>query len=313
MPPLDWSKSITMTQQGQSYSIDIAFTTSVNDLEFKFVLFNDDQNPTWESTPNRTLILPDGSGGNQVSYNKWNQEQIVDISSLKKINVEGLQEDFQLIEAMVLEVHPGTYRYNNQDEISDALAELKTKFGRPISRGEAYLAISKLTAQLKCDHTKAGFNNQNRIINSIIHYQKDKIPFTFCWVDEEMIVLYNASENSLLRRGTKVIAINDTPVVEIRNEMIKYIGADGATDQNRVYKTQVNGYDFRHNAFDIFYPLLYPINQEKITLNIQSPGQKENRSIEVRTLTCEERSRILTDRYNSFPESRDDMVKFEVH
>ena len=311
LPPLEWSKSIVLKKEGTSYFIDINFPSNVKELEFKFVLFTDDLNPTWENTPNRTLTLY-GNQENRVSENKWNKEQVIDISKLGKIGVQGLKKDFELIKKIVLEVHPGTYRYNSKEDILNALNELENKFGKPLTHQEAYLAISKLTAQLKCDHTKAGFNNQGKVINSVIHYQADKIPFTFVWVDDEMVVLQNASDNEMLQRGTKVLSINQIPVIEIRDEIIKYVGADGATDNNRIYKIQVNGYDFRYNAFDIFYPLKYPVNNQTITLEIQQPNQQEVMSLDVSTLTREKRFEILAERYKAFPKTRDDMWKFEV-
>ncbi len=312
IPPLDWYKSIALNKVGEKYTVDIDFPTSEQELEFKFVLFTDDKNPTWESIQNRTFTLL-AKDQQQISNNKWNQEQIVDISTLEEIAPDGLLEDFELIKTMVLEVHPGTYRYNTEEEIIAALDELKNKFSSPLTHQEAYLAISKLTAQIKCDHTKAGFNNQKKTINSIIHYQCDKVPFTFRWVDDEMVVLNNASESELLERGTKILSINQVPVTEIRDRMLDYIGADGATDNNRIYKTQVNGYDFRYNAFDIFYPLLYPLTSQEIALEIQRPDKNTLESIVMSTMTREERSKVLTERYSEFPASRDDMWNFEVH
>ncbi len=310
--PLDWSKSLVLKREGEAFVIDINFDSDVKkELEFKFVLFTDDNQATWENTTNRTLLLQ-GNQTKQISDNRWNIEQLIDISTLGKIDKQGLKEDFELIKKMVLDVHPGTYRYNNKEDIQYALDELENKFSEPLTHQEAYLGISKLTAQLKCDHTKAGFNNQGKVINSIIHHQADKIPFTFVWLDNDMLVLQNASKNELLQRGTKVLAINQIPVIDIRNEIIKHVGADGATDNNRVYKTQVNGYDFRYNAFDIFYPLLYPVNNQSITLEIQQANQQETSFVEVSTLTREDRFEILAERYESFPKTRDDMWKYEV-
>jgi signal-transduction protein with cAMP-binding, CBS, and nucleotidyltransferase domain len=45
-----------------------------------------------------------------------NKEQVVDISTLDKIEAHGLIEDFELIKKMVLDVHPGTYRYNKKKD-----------------------------------------------------------------------------------------------------------------------------------------------------------------------------------------------------
>jgi hypothetical protein len=122
--PLDWSKSIVLKREGTSYFIDINFPSDEKELEFKFVLFTDDVNPTWENTLNRTLTLY-GNQEKQVSENKWNKEQIIDISTLSKIDVPGLKKDFELIKKMVLEVHPGTYRYNSKEDIFNSLNELE--------------------------------------------------------------------------------------------------------------------------------------------------------------------------------------------
>ena len=311
LPPLDWSKSLVLQKEGQVYSIDVDFPATKKELEFKFVLFTDDKNPTWEGIQNRTLTLKENQV-QQKSENRWNVDQIIDISTLGKIDVAGLKEDFELIKTMVLDVHPGTYRYNDQEAILSALAELENKFSSSLTRQEAYLAISKLTAQLKCDHTKAGFNNQGRVMNSIIHYQADKIPFTFRWIGEEMIILLNASQSDLLPRGTKVHSINQIPVIEIRDKLLQYIGADGATDKNRLYKAQVHAYDFRYNAFDIFFPLLYPLESNSLQLKVQLPNKDAMQLVAVSTMTREERASILSERYKTFPENRDAMWRFEL-
>lgn len=311
MQPLDWSKSIALHEVGNKYTIDLQFPVTETELEFKFVLFTDDTNPTWENIQNRTLTLSIEHRETNPSY-IWNREQSIDINMLKKIEPEKLLADYELIKTMVLDVHPGTYRYNTKAEIMFALEELKNKFSHPLTYQEAYLAISKLTAHIKCDHTKAGFNNQSKTINSIIHYQKDKVPFTFKWIIDEMVIINNASESELLERGTKVLSINKVPVKEIQNQLLQYIGADGATDKNRIFKTQVDGYDFRYNAFDIFYPLIYPLSSQKLELEIQRPDVEVAESVLVNALSREERFKTLIERYPKFPKSRDEMWDFNI-
>jgi len=268
--PLSWEKSILLKKEGDKYSVTIDFSETNTELEFKFVRFKNDKKPSWESIDNRTLQLTNAN--DLVSTNSWDVEQVVDVKSLEPISSESLMKDFELIESMVLDVHPGTYR---------------STFSRSLSHGEAYLAISKLTAKLKCDHTKAGFNNQNKTINSVIHRQQDKLPFTFKWVNEKMVVIENASESTLLRRGTVVQSIDGVPVLEIRNNLMQYVGADGATDGNRLSKLEVNGYDFRYNAFDIFYPLAYQVDAG-LQLEIKEHKEKESTVVKVQPLTREQ-------------------------
>ncbi len=308
--PLSWDRSISMNPTEGGFVVDISFLEGNRELEFKFVLYTDDATPDWENTPNRKLFLKSGSD-KLSSLNTWNTEQVLDISSFEPIPSNLLLEDYALIETLVLDIHPGTYRYNSEEEIRAALNELKKEFASNLSYQDAYLAVSEMMATVQCDHTRAGFNNQTQIINSIIHSQPDKLPFTFKWVDYAMIVTFNASEDERLTRGSEVIAINGVSTADIRNRMMPYISADGATDGNRLYKMEINGYDFRYNAFDVFYPLLYPISGETVRLDLLYADGKEG-SIEVETLTREDRFEKLADRYPGFPKTRDDMWNFTI-
>lgn len=307
--PLSWEQSLLLEKKGNVYSITIDFQETDEELQFKFVNFDNDQEPNWEGIANRTLKLTQGEI--LISNNSWSKESVVDINALKPISPQDLQKDFELIQTMVLDVHPGTYRYNSKEEIKRALDSLKSAFRFPLSHGQAYLEISKLTARLKCDHTKAGFNNQNRVINSVIHYQSDKLPFTFKWIDDQMVIIHNASKNTQLTRGVIVKSINDIPVLEIRKQLLPYVAADGSTDANRLSKLEVDGYDFRYNAFDIFYPLVFPVDSI-INLEIKEYQKDDAQFIKVNSLTRDERAKILMDKYEEFPKSRDDMWNFEV-
>lgn len=308
--PLNWQYSQVLTKKGDEYSTTLEFGQDFGEVEFKFVLFDDDANPIWETNENRTIQLK--AGTTITSESKWDMDQVVDIEALPLLTPDELLADFELIRTMVLEVHPGTYRYNTEREIEEGLTELRESLSKAQTHGEAYLAMSKMTALLQCDHTKVGFNNQNRVINSIIHRQPDKLPFTFKWFGEQMIVEYDATSAKSLQKGTEIISINGTPVSEIQTTMVPYIAADGATDGNRLYKMEVGGYDFRYNAFDVFYPLLYPLEGKTLELQVKKLGNSKTERINTEYLTREDRSDILADRYAEFPKTRDDMWGFEI-
>ena len=309
-PPLSWYKSIAMEKAGTNYQVTLEFPEETAAIEFKFVLFDSDEQPVWESNENRSLNL--GEKKEITSPHQWDVEQLVDIKALPKLQPEQLMEDFKLIETMVLDVHPGTYRYNDQASIQKVLAELKSRFQQPLTHGEAYLAMSRVTAQIKCDHTKVGFNNQKKTINSVIHRQRDKLPFTFKWIEGKMIVVYNASQAKALKRGTEILSINGVAVSDIQTAMLPYIAADGATDKNRFVKMEVEGFNFRYNAFDVFYPLLFPLTSEKLSLEVKNPGSLASSKITVKTLTRTDRYQILTARYPDFPKTRNEMWDFQI-
>lgn len=308
--PLSWYESTKMEKRGDTYQISLSFPAATNNIEFKFVLFGEKGEPIWENIDNRALQFKEER---EVRYSgNWNEEPYIDPSSLSRLSSEQLLADYKLIERMVLDVHPGTYRYNEEATIKDALATLKEKFQLEQTYGTAYLAISKLLASLQCDHTFASFYNQNALIKSVIHRQKDKLPFTFRWIEGKMIVIYDASEEQLLKRGTEIETINGIPVADIKERMLAYISSDGGGEGSRIAKTELNGYDFRYDAFDVLHPLLFPLESENVELSIRAFEATESESMTVKATTRKERNRLLVQKYPSFPKTRDDLLSFRM-
>lgn len=308
--PLSWDKSIALDKIDSLYKVEVNFDSDTKFLEFKFVLDDDSGNTIWEEIENRVLVLNEENILHETYV--WNEEKVVDLYSLPKLTPEQLEEDYSLIEEMVLKVHPGTYRYNDSLTIQKGLAQLKASFQTEQTYSEVYKAISKLMAQIQCDHTFASFYNQNNLVKAVIHNQKDKLPFTFRWLNGEMVITHNASDQFRLKPGTQIVSINDIDVAEIKNKLMPYVSADGATDKSRIYKLEVKGYDFRYGAFDVFYPLVFPIEEEQVKLEFYNPNETALKTMRVSTTTLTNRNAILKERYLEFPKTRDDLWKFEI-
>ncbi|MEL7006585.1 MAG: S41 family peptidase, partial [Bacteroidota bacterium] len=210
------------------------------------------------------------------------------------------------------EVHPGTFRYNDENSINQGLATLKEKFSSPLTIGEAYLAISALLGQIKCDHTFASYYNQNAAVKSVIHRQRDKLPFTFRWIDGKMIVKEDGTDNNKLGKATEVLTINEIPVAQIQKALLPYIPADGTATKTRIAYSQIRGYSFRYDAFDIFHPLLFPFKSEDISLTIKKYSATATSKLTVKATTRVERNKKIRSKYPDFPGVRDDLWKFEI-
>ena len=301
--PLSWDKTIFFEAGDISKEILMPLGT----FEYKYVL-DDGSEVKWEGINNREIeVMPNED---HVLAEVWNKETPVDIRTIQVISSQELLSDYQFIEAMVQQVNPGTYRYSTEGEIQEALVELKQEFENTMSLGQAYLKISKVTAALKCDHTKVGFNNQNRFVNTVIHEQPDKLPFTFRWFDGKMIIDRNATDLKVLKRGVEVLSINEVSVSQIITDLLPYVAADGGTDGNRVKKLEVDGFDFRYNAFDIFFPLRYPVKDSIFHLKIKDG--LDTAKVKVKGFHRELRAKRLVEKYSDFPRTRDDLWRFEI-
>lgn len=309
-PPLSWEKTIFLTydEERKHYWTIQEFPDAINKIEYKFVL-DKKGGIDWEGINNRAEILNGSEFGFQ---SEWNTEKFIDPSTLPKLGVRELQEDFEVIKNAILKVHPGLYRYNDSTAVYENLMALKKTFQEPLTYGEAFLAISKYIVTIQCDHTSASAYNQEAIINSLLHARKDKVPFAFQWIDGRMIVTRNASGSDKMTRGTEILTIEDIPVSTILDSLLIHITADGSTIHNKISKAEVDGYGFRYSAFDMLYPLLFPMTRESISLRIKNPGQQGTSQIEVKTLTRKERSGILANNYADFPKNPGDLWSSKI-
>lgn len=306
--PLSWEKTIFLTKKDTTYAKVLKFDTGIERVEYKFVIDND-KDIQWEGIQNRGEII---RRGNQLFKSKWNQEKFIDPSTLPKLPVKDLMEDFEVIRNTILKVHPGLYRYNDTVTVNKNLAVLKNSFQKPLTYAETFLAMSKFISTIQCDHTLVSAYNQEGIITSLIHRQKDKVPFAFKWIDNRMIITHNASDSDKIRKGSEILSVNGIPSSDILETLLPYITADGATVQNKITKAQVDGYLFRYNAFDVLYPLLFPIQNNEIKLVIKNPDQQNTFEVSLKSVTRKERNERLVKRYLDFPSTPEDLWKFEI-
>ena len=257
--PLSWEKTMYMNSDSlNKYSISIEFESPGSILEFKFVMDDANEGVIWESTPNRSITI---DKGNSISSHIWEVEQYTDPALLALLSSEELMEDYTYLEKMILEVHPGTYRYADSTEINGALRDLREAFQMPLSHGQAFLAINKMIANIQCAHSFASLNDQNKSMQSLLHLGQDKIPFTFRLIEDKMVITHDASQDQILPLGSSVLEINGKPVKDILSKMRLYIGTDGNTPASKTSRLELFGYEFQYDAFDSLYPLMYPIEK----------------------------------------------------
>ena len=306
--PLSWEKTIFLNKKDTNYAKVLKFDTGIESIEYKFVLDNG-KDVQWEGIQNRNESI---RTGNHFFKSKWNQEKFIDPSTLPKLPVKDLMEDFEVIRNTILKVHPGLYRYNDTVTVNKNLAVLKNSFQKPLTYAETFLAMSKFIATIQCDHTLVSAYNQEGIITSLIHRQKDKVPFAFKWIDNRMIITHNASDSDKIRKGSEVLSMNGIPSSDILEKLLPYITADGATVQNKITKAQVDGYLFRYNAFDVLYPLLFPLQNNEINLVIKNQDEQSTSELSLKSVTRKERNERLVKRYQDFPSTPEDLWKFEI-
>lgn len=184
----------------------------------------------------------------------------------RSLSAAELQEDFEILQSVLNNYHPGLYRYQDSTSIANHFTVLHNKLNTNRSTTEFYLMLSKFSARLACGHTYCNFYNQNQNIQDSIFNLPNKVPFTFQLLDKRMMLDKNLSDQDI-KAGSEIIAINDIPVSVIIDSLLLYIKGDGSNNGKRLNDLALSGLG-KFEAFDIFFPLLFPPQNSSYTLTI---------------------------------------------
>lgn len=209
-------------------------------------------------------------------------------SSAPMLKSSALQADVQILRKAYEELHPGLYRYNSKAEMDAKFEALQAKLAHDQSLADAYLAFSIFAAQVKCGHTYPNFFNQDETVVSALFHGQNRVPFYFHWLGREMIVTRDFTPGHSLPRGTRILSINGTQVQTILDRLMAVARADGSNDAKRVATLEVTG-DSNYEAFDVYFPLMFPPRGISLQLLLQTPGQTRADVVNVTALTYEER------------------------
>lgn len=189
-------------------------------------------------------------------------------AAVEAVTTSNLAGDLAIVEQS-LALHPGLYRYNSGREM-----QARTKvFGRDFATAptieQRYLLLSRFLATIRCGHTYANFSNQKKAVALNLFDRPTRLPFLFCWADDEMIVTHDPSDT--LVRGTRILRINAQTPLAIRDALAPYVRTDGHNKAKVTSLLEVRG-DDRFETFDIFQGLLFPPIGERHQFVVEAPG-----------------------------------------
>ncbi|MEL6362807.1 MAG: S41 family peptidase [Pseudomonadota bacterium] len=199
------------------------------------------------------------------------------LTARTEISSQALQEDFAILKRAYLELHPSLYRYQSPSEIEEAFEQLKSAWSEDRSYAQAYLDLSALLAEIQCGHTYANFFNQPKDVREALFDLDDKLPLTFRFIGEDMVVDHDVS-GADIPKGSRITHIDGVRVRDILEKMLGYVKGDGSRRSPRIYDLQVSGAG-RYEPFDIYFPLLNPPADGKYQLTYRTAKGRRKKAI----------------------------------
>lgn len=212
-----------------------------------------------------------------------------------RLSGSAIRSDLDLLRQAFETVHPGLARYLAPGGFADRVERVKRWAGKGRSSAELFVALTRLTAAIRCGHTYLNPNNQRRSIEEALFSGRDRVPFTFRWFDGRMIVTGLRRSGIPIARGSEILAIDGVPVAELLRTMFPLTRADGSNDGKRLAQLGGTATD-RYAAFDVFRPLLFEVRSDGMVRVSVRPFRGDRRTIDLPALTQTELQAALQER-----------------
>jgi Peptidase family S41 len=182
---------------------------------------------------------------------------------------EQIKSDLALLQDIYQTLHPGLYRYNSKAQIEVRFQQVARNVTAPKSLAQVYLDFSSLLASVRCGHSYANFYSQSDEVKTALFEGKNRLPFTFDWIDRQMVILNPAKIDGLVA-GSIITHINGLSTRRILESLINYVRADGNNVGKQISLLSVKR-DEGFQTFDIFYALHYG-SKDTFILRGRSPA-----------------------------------------
>lgn len=198
--------------------------------------------------------------------------------------------DLGLLKRGLVELHPGLNRYLTPAQFEAEWAKLERDMTTGVvTLPQGYRRLSEFTALVQCGHLYLNFFNQEDEVKKGVFEGQNKVPFAFQWIDGKMVVTQSFVPGSPLKRGTVIERLNGHAAPVVLNTLLKIARADGANPGKRTKYLEINGID-GFEAFDIFFPLYFPMAGPKFSVDARLPGASEVETFAVTALSLDERT-----------------------
>ncbi len=201
--------------------------------------------------------------------------------------------DVRLVGEILRTLHPGLHRYLSPYRFEAELDRLHGQLHGGASLEASFLALTRFLARIRCGHSYPSFYNQKRAVADRLFTRKDRLPFAFRWIGEDMVVTADQSGAAHLPVGSVVTAIDGVAPAAILRRLLPYVRADGGNDGKRRALLSQTGAD-TIETFDVLYGLIYgPPKSGAFVIRYRPQGSSGDRQVELAPIDLAGRQKFI--------------------
>lgn len=174
--------------------------------------------------PAAVLVLS-GLFSSCVSVERYNEKRA------QPISVKKLQKDIDFVQKNLYARHPDYDYYTPKSVLDERFDSLRKAINRPMATNEFFVHISPVIASVHQGHM-ATMPAPRKVSRERKKYLKSKgagplQQFDYQWEADHLYIIKNKSEDSTIRKGWELLAINDLEVQDIYTKYARTFSSDG--------------------------------------------------------------------------------------
>lgn len=145
----------------------------------------------------------------------------------QKFSVSQLNRDFKIAEEVLKNTHPSLYWYTAADSMEMIISLSKEKIQDSMTADDfQWKIIAPMLHHIRCGHTSVSPGKTAK--KWMIKHPKPRFPLHVKYWNDSLVVLANDhKQDSIFKRGTIILSINDIPVSDIVKQMHNVLPLDG--------------------------------------------------------------------------------------
>jgi hypothetical protein len=168
--------------------------------------------------------------------------QLKDSLALKLLEPGGMQEDIGYLKRLLVETHPGLYRYTPKVQMLAKFDSILSETQKPLPFYDFYKLVAGVIADVHCAHT------YSLAVKDMGYFARNykSIPLFLFPIQDKLYVLFNLTADRQVLPGFELVSVNGRPVDSICNVLRRYYWTDGHIEVSKQAVLQ-------GQLFSIFY------------------------------------------------------------
>ena len=190
----------------------------------------------------------------------------------KSFPPDQLQQDYQIFRGALEQSHPSLYWYTSKDSMDHYFDQGLSRMKDSMTETQFRAVLSYVVAKINCGHTAIKYSKNFMKYLDTSRLQTFPLGLKF-WQDTMVVTINLNRQDSVLRRGTVLTAIEGQTPKQLRDSLFQFLVTDG-TSLSGKYQTLSTGFTFAN-----WYKYAYGLPQT-ITLDyLDSLGNQQQTSI----------------------------------